>query len=77
MTGIDAIINVEAIIHLAPNLSFKGPIMMRQITVPAELKTLLSQISPWLRSRVSLISGSKGAIANQAKKAVKNDIHAK
>mmetsp|Transcript_49771 Transcript_49771/g.105832 ORF Transcript_49771/g.105832 Transcript_49771/m.105832 type:complete len:206 (+) Transcript_49771:1369-1986(+) len=59
----------------APYLSHMGPLMNRMNTVPATEQMLDVQICCFEIFSVSLISGRRGAMANQMKKAVKNPIH--
>jgi hypothetical protein len=72
--GIEQPIKSTPINILAPYLSHKGPLMKRMKIVPSTLQMLLVQICSFDRSKVSLISGMRGAMANQMKKAVKNAI---
>lgn len=54
-----------------PTVSQRGPSRNRTITVPATFAILDCQISPLVRPRVSLISESRGVMANQTKNATK------
>ena len=72
--GIDAPISRTPIKRRAPYLSHMGPLMKRMTMVPATEQMLDVQISCLEIFSVSLISGKRGAMANQMKKAVKNPI---
>lgn len=58
-----------------PYLSHKGPLMKRKKMVPATEQILDVQISFLVKPSVSLTSGSRGAIANQMKNAMKKQNH--
>jgi len=73
--GIDADIKTTAIKIRAPYLSQRGPRTNRMTIVPATEQMLDVQISFASIPRESLTSESKGAIANQIKKAMKKDHH--
>jgi len=73
--GIDAAIKTHPIKMRAPYLSQRGPRTNLMTIVPETEQMLDVQISSLLMPRDSLTSGSKGAIANQIKKAMKKDHH--
>jgi hypothetical protein len=73
--GIDAPINTIPINIRAPYLSQSGPSKKRMKIVPATEQILDVQISSFEIWRDVLTSDKRGAIANQIKKAMKNDHH--
>ena len=78
--GMDANIKRTPIRIRAPYLSHMGPLMKRMKVVPSTEQMLEVQISCLLRpmppsSGDFLITGRRGAMANQMKKAVKKPIH--
>lgn len=60
---------------LAPNTSHMGPMIKRMRIVPPTPAIEELQMSCVLRSRSFAISGRSGEMANQMKKATKNDHH--
>lgn len=69
--GIDAAIKTIPIRIRAPNLSQRGPRTKRMTIVPATEQMLEVQMSCLVILRSSLTSVSRGAMANQMKKAMK------
>src|SRR5210317_877362 len=69
--GMEAAARMKPIGIRAPYLSQIGPFTKRMKIVPATEQMLDVQICCLLRSRVFLISGKRGAMANQMKKAMK------
>ena len=69
--GMEAPISTKPIRRRAPNLSHIGPNRKRMKIVPATEQIFDVHASCGVRLRVFLISGIKGAIANQMKKATK------
>ena len=73
--GILQSINSTPIKIRAPYLSQSGPLINLIKMVPATEQMLDVHTCCFVKPKVVLISGSKGAIANQIKKAVKKPIH--
>jgi len=73
--GILAAINSTPIKIRAPYLSHIGPLMNLMKIVPATEQMLDVHTCSFVRPKLVLISGIRGAIANQMKKAVKKPIH--
>ena len=75
--GIEASIRTQPIGIRAPYLSQTAPKTNLMQMSKATAQMLVVQISLVLRLRSSLIWGRRGAMANQMKKAMKKDHHAK
>ena len=73
--GMEAPISTKPIRIRAPNLSHKGPNKKRMKMVPATEQIFDVHACCGVSLRVFFISGIKGAIANQMKKATKNVHH--
>lgn len=73
--GMEAAMRTAPIGILAPYLSQTAPKTKRMKMSPVTATMLVIQISLLLSSRVIRISGSKGAMENQIKNAMKNDHH--
>ncbi len=71
--GMDAPMRTQPIKIRAPNLSQRGPRENLMTMVPATEQMLEVQISCFEIPRVFFTSGRRGAMANQMKKAMKND----
>ena len=73
--GMEANVRITRKSTLDPNLSHKGPRAKRRMMVPATLAILDDQSSTLVNSSVFLISGRRGAAANQIKNAIKKFHH--
>ena len=73
--GMEANISIKPMGMRAPYLSQSGPLRKRKKTVPATEQMLDVQICCLLSPSVFAISGRRGAMANQMKKAMKKQPH--
>ena len=69
--GMDAKARIMPIGIRAPYLSHNGPFTKRKKMVPATEQILLVQTCCFVKPSVSFTSGSRGAMANQMKNAMK------
>ena len=73
--GMEANISMKPMGMRAPYLSQSGPLMKRKKTVPATEQMLDVQTCCLVSPSVFEISGRRGAMANQMKKAMKKENH--